>query len=161
MVASVFVATLPTKNRRTAPRCVVIAGPNGAGKTTFAQEFLPKYAGILEFVNADLIAAGLSPFRPGGAEIRAGRLVLKEIDRLVSHGTDFALESTLSGLSLLSRWKRWKSNGYRIEVIYLSLPSAEVAVRRIAQRVRQGGHGVPTADVVRRFERSWANFREF
>ena len=79
----------------------------------------------------------------------------------VSRGADFGVESTLSGLSFLSRWKRWKTCGYRIEVIYLSLPSAEVAVRRIAQRVRQGGHSVPTADVVRRFERIWTNFREF
>jgi len=116
-MASVFVATLSKENREAARRCIVIAGPNGAGKTTFAQEFLPKYAGILEFVNADLIAAGLSPFRPRGAEIRAGGLVLKEIDRLVSRGADFGVESTLSGLSFLSRWKRWKTCSYRIEVI--------------------------------------------
>jgi predicted ABC-type ATPase len=76
----------------------LIAGPNGAGKTTFAQEFLPKFAGVMHFVNADLIAGGLSPFRPGLAAIRAGRLFLAEADRLAAGGVDFALESTLSGL---------------------------------------------------------------
>jgi predicted ABC-type ATPase len=139
----------------------VIAGPNGAGKTTFAREFLPAYAGIVEFVNADLIAAGLAPFRPRGAAIRAGRLLLKEIDRLADKRADFALESTLSGLTLLTRWTQWKASGYRIEIIYLTLPSAQVALQRIAQRVRQGGHAVPRADVMRRFERSWNNFSEF
>lgn len=161
LVASVFVAATPKSTRKAAPRCIVIAGPNGAGKTTFAQEFLPNYAGIAEFVNADLIAAGLSPFRPRDAAIRAGRLMLLEIDRLASRRADFAIESTLSGLTLLSRWKRWKATGYRVEVIYLTLPSPDVAVRRIAQRVQQGGHAVPKADVLRRFERSWRNFCEF
>lgn len=89
------------------------------------------------------------------------RLMLLEIDRLASRRADFAIESTLSGLTLLSRWKRWKATGYRVEVIYLTLPSPDVAVRRIAQRVQQGGHAVPKADVLRRFERSWRNFCEF
>src|SRR5437016_583649 len=151
-------AVRPANTRKPGPRCIVIAGPNGAGKTTFAQGFLPKYAGIVEFVNADLIAAGLSPFQPRAAAIRAGRVLLSEIDRLAARRADFAVESTLSGLSFLSRWKDWKASGYRIEVIYLTLPSPEVAVRRIAQRVRQGGHSVPRADVLRRFERSWINF---
>jgi predicted ABC-type ATPase len=141
-----------------APRCIVIAGPNGAGKTTFAQEFLPKHAGVVAFVNADLIAAGLSPFQPRTAAIRAGRLLLVEIDRLAAGRADFAVESTLSGLSFLSRLKAWKASGYRIEVIYLTLPSAEVALRRIAERVQEGGHDIPDADVLRRFDRSWTNF---
>jgi predicted ABC-type ATPase len=161
LVAFVFVTATPKKARKAAPRCIVIAGPNGAGKTTFAQEFLPNYAGIVEFVNADLIAEGLSPFRPRDAAIRAGRLMLLEIDRLASRRADFAIESTLSGLTFLSRWKHWKAMGYRIEVIYLTLPSADVAVRRIALRVQQGGHAVPKTDVLRRFERSWRNFCEF
>jgi predicted ABC-type ATPase len=94
------------------------------------------------------------------AAIRAGRLLLNEIDRLASSGKDFAFESTLSGVGHLSRLRQWKKWGYRIEIIYLTLPSTEVASRRIATRVKQGGHGVPKADVRRRFQRSWANFAE-
>ena len=155
---------MPARPRRygeTPPRCVVIAGPDGAGKTTFAQEFLPNFAGIFEFVNADLIAEGLSPFRPREAAIRAGRLVLLEIKRLVSRRADFGVESTLSGRSFLARWRHWKAIGYRIEVIYFTLPSSEFALHRIAQRVQQGGHGVPRGVVLRRFERSSMNFCKF
>ena len=84
------------------PVCIVIAGPNGAGKTTFAREFLPKEAGVVYFVNADLIASGLSPLRPELAELAAGRLLLKELNRLAKARSDFAFESTLSGLSHLA-----------------------------------------------------------
>src|SRR5437762_7792096 len=129
------------RTRKRAPRCIIIAGPNGAGKTTFAQEFLPKYAKVVHFVNADLIAGGLSPLSPESAAIAAGRLFLKELDRLTSLGTDFAFESTLSGLGYVSRLKRWKKAGYRVEIIYLTLPSSRIALRRIASRVQQGGHG--------------------
>src|SRR3989442_6569361 len=120
------------RSRRRAPRFIIIAGPNGAGRTTFAQEFLPKYAGVVHFVNADLTGSGLSPFQPRIAAIRSGRLLLSEIDRLAAAGADFAVESTLGGLSLLRRFKRWKERGYRVEVIYLALASPEVALRRIA-----------------------------
>jgi len=133
-------------------------GRTGTGKTTFAQEFLPRYAKIVHFVNADMIASGLSPFDPQLASIQAGRLVLSEIDRRAAGNADFAIESTLSGLSLLTRLKRWKKCGYAID---LALPSREVALRRIALRVQQGGHGIPKADVIRRFSRSWNNFEEF
>ncbi len=160
LLAFEAVAGRPNSAQPSAPRCIVIAGPNGAGKTTFAQEFLPKYAGVVAFVNADLIAAGLSPFQPRMAAVRAGRLLLSEIDRLAASRADFAVESTLSGLNFLCRLKDWKASGYRIEMIYLTLPSAEVALRRIAQRVQQGGHDVPRADVLRRFQRGWVNFRE-
>jgi predicted ABC-type ATPase len=141
------------------PRCIVIAGPNGAGKTTFARRFLPEIAKVIPFVNADLIAAGLSPLRPELAALAAGRLVLAELDRLARSRVDFAFESTLSGVAHLHRLKRWKEDGYRIEIIYLRLPSAEAAVRRVARRVKQGGHDVPHEDIVRRFERSWDNFQ--
>jgi predicted ABC-type ATPase len=133
------------KSRKRVPRCIIIAGPNGAGKTTFAQEFLPKYAKVVHFVNADLIAAGLSPLSPESAAITAGRLFLIELDRLASLGTDFAFESTLSGLGYVSRLKGWKKAGHRVEIIYLTLPSPRIALRRIASRVQQGGHGVPKA----------------
>ena len=143
----------------TKPLCIIIAGPNGAGKTTFAREFLPKDAAIVHFVNADLIAGGLSPLRPELANLAAGRLFLQELDRLAKMRVSFAFESTLSGLSYVNRLKRWKAAGYRIEVVYLRLPSKSLALRRIASRVKQGGHNVPRADVVRRFDRSWLNFQ--
>lgn len=114
---------------------------------------------MLHFVNADLIASGLAPLRPEMAVFPAARIVLREIDRLATERVDFAFESTLSGLSYLSRLKRWKKAGYRIEIVYLSLPSTRLALRRIAARVRQGGHNVPKADVTRRFRRSWQNFQ--
>ena len=148
--------------RKTASRCpvcVVIAGPNGSGKTTFAREFLPKDAGIIHFVNADLIASGLCPLRPELAALAAGRIFLGELDRLGKAGTDFAFETTLSGLSLLTRLRRLKVIGYRVEFVYLHLPSPRLALRRIAARVKQGGHNVPPADVLRRFARSWSNFQ--
>jgi len=147
---------LPSRER---PVCIVIAGPNGAGKTTFAREYLPKDAGIIHFVNADLIASGLSPLRPELAALAAGRLVLSELDRLAKARLEFAFESTLSGLGYLSRLKRWKGAGYRIEIVYLRLSSPRLALRRIAARVKQGGHSVPRADVLRRFTRSWNNFQ--
>ena len=116
---------------------------------------------MVHFVNADLIASGLSPLRPEVAAVAAGRLFLKDLDRLAKARLDFAFESTLSGLVYLSRLKRWKAAGYRIEIVYLRLPSARLALRRIAARVKQGGHNVPPADVLRRFNRSWNNFEKF
>ena len=106
---------------RSSPRCIIIAGPNGAGKTTFAREFLTKEAGVIHFVNPDLIAGGLSPLRPELAALAAGRLFLRELDRLARTRKKFAFESTLSGLTYLGRLKRWKDAGYRIEsFIYVS-----------------------------------------
>ena len=141
------------------PLCIVIAGPNGAGKTTFAKQFLPKDAGILHFVNADLIANGLSPLRPELAAVASARLVLGEQARLTRARANFAFESTLSGKTYAARIKRWKADGYRIEMIFLHLPSPRLALRRIAARVKQGGHNVPRVDVLRRFGRSWKNFQ--
>ena len=90
------------------PRCVIIAGPNGAGKTTFATDFLPRERGIAHFVNADLIAAGLSPLAPGLAQMSAGRLFLREMDRFAAARADFGFESTLSGQTYVARLKQWK-----------------------------------------------------
>ena len=140
------------------PRCIIIAGPNGAGKTTFAREFLLRETGVIHFVNADLIAGGLSPLRPELAARQAGRLVLTELVRLAKAREDFAFESTLSGRTYLRLLHRWKASGYWIEIVFLSLPSVQLALHRIATRVRQGGHDVPRADVLRRFDRSWHNF---
>lgn len=138
---------------------MLIAGPNGAGKTTFARRYLPEDAGVVHFVNADLIASGLSPLKPELAAIAAARMVLREIDRLAAERTDFAFETTFSGLTYVRRLQAWKQAGYRIEMVYLRLRSVQLALRRIAARVRQGGHDVPRADVVRRFSRGWENFQ--
>jgi predicted ABC-type ATPase len=118
--------------RQPQPRCIVIAGPNGAGKTTFARRYLPEDAGVIRFVNADLIATGLSPLKPEVASIAAGRLVLQEIDRLTAERMDFSFETTLSGLTYLRRLQAWKRDGYRIEMVYLRLQSPALALRRIA-----------------------------
>lgn len=143
------------------PRCIVIAGPNGAGKTTFARQFLTRDARILHYVNADLIAGGLSPFRPELAALAAGRLFLNELDRLAASRNSFAFETTLSGLGHLERLRRWKKAGYRIEILFLRLMSPALALRRVAARVRQGGHHVPRVDVLRRYARGWQNFNAY
>src|SRR5262249_32920531 len=109
------------------PRCILIAGPNGAGKTTFAREFLPKEGGVVHFVNADLIAGGMSPLRPELAALASGRLLLAEVDRLAKAGQDFAFESTLTGRLYVGRLRRWKSVGYRIEIVFLRLASPRIA----------------------------------
>jgi len=144
----------------TGRKILIVAGPNGAGKTTFAQEFLPKEADCLQFVNADLIAAGLSPFVPELAAVRAGRLMLQTIFSLANSGQGFAFETTLAGLSYLRHIRRWQVDGYHVTLFFLKLPSPEVAISRVAQRVRQGGHDVPEAVIRRRFAAGWKNFEE-
>ena len=139
-------------------RIVIIAGPNGAGKTTFAQEYLPREAGCPEFINVDLIAAGLSPFDPERAALRAGRLMLEEIRRRVGAGRTFAFETTLAGHNY-ARWiPQWRAAGYHVKLIFLSLPSAELALTRVKTRVAQGGHDVPKTVVRRRFDAGLRNF---
>jgi len=146
------------KRAKLQPRCIIIAGPNGAGKTTFSRKILTAQQGILHFVNADLIAAGLSPLHPELAARAAGRLLLAELDRLAAGRMSFALESTLSGLTYVERMQRLKELGYSVEIIFLQLSSPELAIKRVAHRVRQGGHHVPSDDVRRRFARGWRNF---
>lgn len=140
------------------PLCLIIAGPNGAGKTTFARYYLPHTAKILHFANADLIAAGISPLKPELAAITAGKVFLRELERLAEARLDFAFESTLSGLTYVSRLRAMKAAGYRIEIIYLKLASPELSLKRVTERVKQGGHAVPENDIRRRFPRSWKNF---
>jgi predicted ABC-type ATPase len=141
-------------------RIVIIAGPNGAGKTTFAREFLPREAECPDFINMDLIAAGLSPFDPPRAALRAGRLMLVEIARRVRAGESFAFETTLSGRNYARLIPQWKSVGYHVKLIFLSLPSAELAVARVAARVAQGGHDVAESVIRRRFDSGLRNFEE-
>ncbi len=124
-------------------KIIIIAGPNGAGKTTFAEEFLPKEAGCPTFVNADLIAAGLAPFQPERAAFRAGRLMLEEIYNHVLKGESFAFETTLSGRGYVGLIPGWQAGGYIIKLFFLRLASPELAIARVRQRVREGGHNIP------------------
>ena len=136
----------------------IIAGPNGSGKTTFAKEFLPDYAECPNFVNADLIAQGLAPFAPRRAAIKAGRLVLQQIHEFAERNVDFAFETTLSGKSYVSLFKELKAKGYVLHIFFLWIPSPELAIERIKDRVREGGHNIPLEDVRRRFTRGIYNF---
>ncbi|HUF62285.1 MAG TPA: zeta toxin family protein [Verrucomicrobiales bacterium] len=143
-----------------AKTCFIVAGPNGAGKTTFAEAYLPKEAKCFNFINADLIAAGISPLRPEGAFLEAGRIFLRKMDVFVTEGATFGFESTLSGMGYLDRIRRMRANGYRIVIFYVKLPSPDLAVARVLGRVKEGGHNVPEEDIQRRFARSWSNFRD-
>ena len=139
-------------------RIFVIAGPNGAGKTTFATEFLPNEAECPLFVNADLIAAGLSPFRRDQVVIQAARLMLTQIDDHVRQGRSFAFETTLSGRRHARRIPRWRERGYCVKLFFLRLSTPEAAIARVAQRVSEGGHDVPESVIRRRFDAGWRNF---
>jgi predicted ABC-type ATPase len=140
-------------------RIIIVAGPNGAGKTTFAREYLLKEGDCPDFVNVDLIAAGLSPFDPDRAAIRAGRIMLSEIERRTRKGESFAFETTLSGHVYARLIPAWRKAGYRVRLIFLSLPNPEMAIARVAARVAQGGHNVRSAVVRRRFESGLRNFQ--
>lgn len=142
-------------------KVIIIAGPNGAGKTTFARSFLPAEANCLRFVNADLIASGLSPFAPEAMAIKAGRLMLEEIDACYRRGDSFAFETTLSGLGYLRHIQRWKADGYHVSLFFLALPSPEVAIARVALRVKQGGHNIAEDVIRRRFVAGKRNFERF
>ena len=139
-------------------KIVIIAGPNGAGKTTFAREFLPNEGHCPTFINADLIAAGISPFAPESVSVRAGRLMLEEIENRVRSRKSFAFETTLSGRTYLHKIGEWQNNGYHVKLIFLSLPDANMAVARVAARVAQGGHNIPEDVIRRRFSHGLHNF---
>ena len=136
----------------------IIAGPNGSGKTTFAKKFLPDYVNCPNFVNADLIAQGLAPFDPRTAAIKAGKLVLQQIHEFAARGVDFAFETTLSGKTYLGLLKQLREKGYARHLFFLWVPSPELAIARIKDRVKEGGHDVPDEDVRRRFSRGIHNF---
>lgn len=141
-------------------KVIIIAGPNGAGKTTFARSFLPAEAQLPRFVNADLIAAGLAPFAPETAAIKAARLMLEEIAHYTRLGESFAFETTLSGLAYLRHIRLWRAQGYRVSLFFLSLPDAETAIARVAERVRQGGHDIPELVIRRRLAAGLKNFEQ-
>lgn len=141
-------------------RVIIIAGPNGAGKSTFAREFLPREAQCPTFVDADLIAAGLSPFDPTSAARRAGRLMLEEIRRHVQRRESFAFETTLAGRIHLRFIPDWRKIGYLVHLIFLRLDTVELAIERVRIRVAQGGHNVAEPVIHRRFEQGWWNFNQ-
>ncbi len=136
------------------PRALIIAGPNGAGKTTFAREYLPNEAQVLQFINADLIAQGISPFAPSSADVLAGRIMIQRIQEMVAEGADFAIETTLSGNWLVKHILDWKAKGYTVELFYICLESPDISVSRVKTRVQKGGHHIPEDVIRRRFKRS-------
>src|SRR5690242_14508545 len=141
-------------------RIIIIAGPNGAGKTTFAREYLVNEAHCPDFINVDLIAAGLSPFDPDRAAIQAGRIMLSEIQRRVRKRESFAFETTLSGHVYARMIPELRTSGYRVRLIFLGLPNPDVASSRVAMRVAQGGHNVSKKVIRRRFVAGLRNFED-
>jgi len=145
-------------NQKNQPTCYVIAGPNGAGKTTFALRYLPEITGCRNFINADLIADGLSPLDPSRVQLEAGKTLLREIKGHVEKGEDFAFETTLSGRSYLRLLKELRSKGWKVVLFYLWIPSAEFSRLRVQQRVAAGGHDIPDEAIARRYKRTVSNF---
>jgi predicted ABC-type ATPase len=142
-------------------KVIIIAGPNGAGKTTFARNFLPKEAQTYQFINADLIAAGLSPFNPDLAAFKARRIMLSEIEAVSLSGHNFAFETTLSGVHYLTQIKRWQNLGYTVKLWFIKLSTSELAIERVKSRVKQGGHDIPHATILRRFTSGLKNLEKF
>lgn len=150
---------MPSTVNRDSPRALIIAGPNGAGKTTFAREFLPAEGHCLTFINADMIAEGLSPFSPERANITAMRIMAERIRECVERNEDFAVESTLAGRTYARMIRQWKKCDYHVGIIFLKLDSPEMAVARVKLRVRMGGHDVPDPVIRRRYAKGWSNFQ--
>ena len=141
--------------------CHVVAGPNGSGKSTFALNYLPTYAGSIEYVNPDLMAQGLSPTDIRLSAMKAGKLTLTRIAALIADGAPFGFESTLSGRGHLKLLSDAKAAGYAIHLYYLWMPAAALLPVRIRHRVLDGGHDVPPDDVKRRYARSRANLKDY
>jgi len=139
------------------PTLYVIAGCNGAGKTTLSKNVLPDFLGVKEFVNADEIARGLSPFNPEGAAFSAGRIMLERIDELIAERKDFAIETTLSTLSYASLFREMHAQGYEIFLLFVCIQNVNEAIKRVKQRVKDGGHNIPEEVIKRRFERGLKN----
>ena len=140
------------------PTCYVIAGPNGAGKTTFALRYLPEMTGCKNFINADLIADGLSPLNPAGVQMEAGKIFLREIEANVAAETDFAFETTLSGRMYIRLLTELRSKGWKVVLFYLWISGAEFSRLRVQQRVAAGGHDIPDEAIARRYRRTVSNF---
>lgn len=143
-----------------APHVVVLGGPNGAGKSTAAPSLLHGRLRVSEFVNADTIARGLAAFSPESAALEAGRIMLRRLRQLALERRSFAFETTLASRTFAPMLVRWKAAGYVVHVVFLWLPTADLAVARVRERVRLGGHGVPVETIVRRHARGVRNFIE-
>lgn len=139
-------------------KILIIAGPNGAGKTTFATEFLPREAECPNFINADLIAEGINPFRPEASSIQASKMMIEMMKAYVKRGESFSFETTLSAKSYFRLIPEWQKEGYKVKLYFLKLPDPEFAVARVKQRVKEGGHNVPEDVVCRRFHSGLRNF---
>lgn len=140
------------------PSLVVLAGPNGAGKSTLAPRLLKGALGVSEFVDADVIARGISGFDPERAAFAAGRVMLARVRALAEQRVSFGFETTLASRSFAPWIARLKRASYDVHLVFLSLPAADVAVRRVAERVRMGGHSVPEVTVRRRYRAGLRNF---
>jgi predicted ABC-type ATPase len=140
------------------PNVVILAGPNGAGKSTVAAALLRDTLGIHHFVNADDIARGLSAFRSESVAFAAGRIMLSRLNELAEARVDFAFETTLAGKAYVPWLKSRIASGYAPHIVFLSLPSVELAVERVRCRVADGGHGIPAPTIRRRFSAGLANF---
>lgn len=140
------------------PNLFIISGCNGAGKTTASFTILPELLQVKEFVNADEIARGLSPFQPETVSIEAGKIMLRRLQGLLSQGHDFAFETTLSTRSFVGLIRQAKDFGYRINLIYYWLDSTDLAIERVKTRVSEGGHNIPTDTIIRRYFAGLKNF---
>jgi predicted ABC-type ATPase len=145
-------------SRPARPSLVVLAGPNGAGKSTLAPWLLKGTLGVSEFVDADVIARGISGFDPERAAFAAGRVMLARVRALAEQRVSFGFETTLASRSFAPWIARLRRAGYEVHLVFLALPAAEVAVRRVAERVRMGGHSVPETTVRRRYRAGLQNF---
>jgi predicted ABC-type ATPase len=143
------------------PEFFIISGPNGAGKTTAAKTILPETLGIKEFVNADEIARGLSPFNPEDVSFEAGRIMLNRIHQLFNEKKDFSIETTLSSKTYFPLITEMKKKGYTLTLIFLWLSNVEVAISRVAKRVSEGGHNIPKDVIVRRYNRGLINLKKY
>jgi predicted ABC-type ATPase len=143
---------------QSAPHLVVLGGPNGAGKSTTATQLLVGTLEVNEFVNADVIAQGLSAFQPEGAAVEAGRIMIRRMRQLAEQKVTFAFETTMAGRSYVSWLAKLSHQGYLIHVLFLWLPSVDMAIARVAERVRMGGHDVPEETIRRRYGAGWNNF---
>ncbi len=139
----------------------LISGPNGAGKTTASLQILPNFLQVYEYVNADEIARGISPFNPESVAIQAGKIMLKRLDYLANLGIDFAFESTLSGRNYLKFLRKCQNLGYTINIIYFWLQTPELAIERVRRRVESGGHNIPEDVIRRRYEKGLKNLIDF
>jgi predicted ABC-type ATPase len=139
------------------PYLYIIGGANGSGKTTVSLATLSTILGVFEYVNADAIAVGLSPFNPESTAIQAGRLMLERLQALSATGTDFAFETTLAARSFVPFLIACKDRGYSINLMYFWLQSPELAIERVARRVASGGHSIPVEVIRRRYERGRKN----